>query len=148
MFHPILQAQTTEERPTKRRKSDHDPAFAQELAKENQSAGLGGSGRIKIVQSECLLKSVRDLRKEVVEGAHAGMFVAFLKWSSELMLDYRLMMEGLEAIVKNHIFVGIADLEGSLTMLQHQTKLYLVNHAAISYVSLSLHSASSLQCIS
>ena len=38
----------------------------------------------------------------------------------------------LDTIVKNHIFVGVADLGGSLSMLQHQTKLYLVNHASLS----------------
>ncbi|KAK4704279.1 DNA mismatch repair protein MLH1, partial [Phenoliferia sp. Uapishka_3] len=94
-----------EERPTKRRKSDHDPDFANQLAKE---AAIGP--RVKIGQSECMLKSVKELRKEAIGRCHAE----------------------LDTIVKNHIFVGVADVAGSLSMLQHQTKLYLVNHASLS----------------
>ena len=40
----------------------------------------------------------------------------------------------LEAVIKNHIFVGVADLDSSLSMIQHQTKLYLVNHSSLAYV--------------
>ncbi|KAL8279423.1 hypothetical protein RQP46_008235 [Phenoliferia psychrophenolica] len=97
-----------EARPSKRRKSDHDPDFATQLAQEAASGG-GGGPRARIAQSECLLKSVRDLRKESIARCHAE----------------------LDTIVKNHIFVGVADLGGSLSMLQHQTKLYLVNHASL-----------------
>lgn len=43
---------------------------------------------------------------------------------------------GLEAIIKGHIFVGIADLATSQSMIQHQTKLYLVNHSAIACAQL------------
>lgn len=38
--------------------------------------------------------------------------------------------------MRNHIFVGVVDLEGSLSMVQHLTKLYLVNHASLSCVFL------------
>ncbi|KAG8766722.1 DNA mismatch repair protein [Serendipita sp. 397] len=34
-------------------------------------------------------------------------------------------------IIKEHIFVGIADYERCLSLIQHETKLYLVNHAAL-----------------
>lgn len=44
-------------------------------------------------------------------------------------------MPELDTIVKNHIFVGVADLGGSLSMLQHQTKLYLVNHGSLAYAN-------------
>ncbi|GAA6030858.1 hypothetical protein JCM8097_008910 [Rhodosporidiobolus ruineniae] len=86
--------------------SDHDPTFARQLAAEQ--ALQARTARVRIAQSECALTSVRQLRKKVVEERH----------------------EGLDQIVKNHIFVGVADLESCWTMLQHQTKLYLVNHAA------------------
>ncbi|BGP19480.1 DNA mismatch repair protein Mlh1 [Rhodosporidiobolus nylandii] len=95
-------------RPAKKRKvqSDHDPAFARQLQAEQ--AALARSQRVRIAQSECALTSVRQLRKEVIDGRH----------------------EGLDQIVKNHIFVGVADLD-TWSMLQHQTKLYLVNHSAL-----------------
>ncbi|GJN93144.1 hypothetical protein Rhopal_006191-T1 [Rhodotorula paludigena] len=90
----------------KKRKSDHDPEFAQQLAAEQARQT---SARVRIAQSECALTSVKQMRKEVIEERH----------------------DGLEAIIKGHIFVGIADLATSQSMIQHQTKLYLVNHSAI-----------------
>lgn len=41
---------------------------------------------------------------------------------------------GLDAIMKGHIFVGIVDTVLCQSMIQHQTKLYLVQHAAIACV--------------
>lgn len=52
--------------------------------------------------------------------------------------DGRSMRSGLDVLVKNHIFVGVADVDTSLSMIQHATKLYLVNHASLSYVFLTL----------
>ncbi|GAA5824837.1 hypothetical protein JCM11251_005364 [Rhodosporidiobolus azoricus] len=86
--------------------SDHDPTFAAQLAAEQ--AASARSARVRIAQSECALTSVRQLRKEVVEGRH----------------------EELDKIVKNHIFVGVADIASSRSMIQHQTKLYIVNHSS------------------
>ncbi|KAI5476391.1 DNA mismatch repair protein MLH1 [Pseudohyphozyma bogoriensis] len=109
LFHSTAQAADDAEdedgRPSKRRKSDHDPDFAERLAKEGK-----GEGRTRIPTSECMLKSVKQLRQEVMDRSS----------------------EKLEQIVRNHIFVGVADLDGSLSMVQHQTKLYLANHAALS----------------
>ncbi|BGP42915.1 DNA mismatch repair protein Mlh1 [Rhodotorula kratochvilovae] len=96
-----------DDRPSKKRKSDHDPAFAAQLAAEEAAAQR--SARVRIAQSECALTSVRQLRKEVLEARH---------------LD-------LEAIVKGHIFVGVADLATAQSMIQHQTKLYLANHGLL-----------------
>lgn len=48
------------------------------------------------------------------------------------LLTFNVFPTDLETIIKNHIFVGVADLKSSLSMLQYQTKLYLVNHSAIS----------------
>ncbi|GAA5914914.1 hypothetical protein JCM6882_008108 [Rhodosporidiobolus microsporus] len=86
--------------------SDHDPEFARRLAAE-QAAGVR-SARVRIAQSECALTSVRQLRKEVVEGRH----------------------EELDKIIKNHIFVGVADLASSRSMIQYQTKLYIIDHSS------------------
>ncbi|GAA5876805.1 hypothetical protein JCM3774_003478 [Rhodotorula dairenensis] len=96
----------SETRPSKVRKSDHDPAFAARLAADQAAQARA---RVRIAQSECALTSVKQLRKEVIEARH----------------------EGLDAIIKGHIFVGIVDTVLCQSMIQHQTKLYLVQHAAI-----------------
>ncbi|BGP34824.1 DNA mismatch repair protein Mlh1 [Rhodotorula toruloides] len=100
-------ADDDDDRPSKKSKSDHDPAFATQLAAEQAAQK---SARVRVAQSECALTSVRQLRKEVVEARH----------------------EGLDALIKGHIFVGVADLDTCKSMIQHQTKLYIVDHAAIS----------------
>ncbi|KAG7446826.1 DNA mismatch repair protein MutL [Guyanagaster necrorhizus] len=62
-----------------------------------------------IKESECILTSVQNLRHSVGKGKH------------------RLLTE----ILEKHIFVGIVDLNRCLSLVQHSTKLYLVNHAAL-----------------
>lgn len=37
----------------------------------------------------------------------------------------------LSEILEKHVFVGIVDLDRCLSLLQHSTKLYLVNHGAL-----------------
>ncbi|KAM0749340.1 putative DNA mismatch repair protein [Meredithblackwellia eburnea MCA 4105] len=96
----------TEGPPKKRiKQSDHSKEFAEKLEKEAKLVAV----RTRIPQSECSLRSIADLRKAVTTGCHRD----------------------LDSVIKNHIFVGVADLEGGMSMIQHQTKLYLVNHAAL-----------------
>ncbi|KAK0446015.1 histidine kinase-like ATPase [Desarmillaria tabescens] len=71
------------------------------------SPGMTKAREIK--ESECILTSVQNLRHSVVKGKH------------------RLLTE----ILEKHIFVGIVDLNRCLSLVQHSTKLYLVNHAAL-----------------
>lgn len=40
----------------------------------------------------------------------------------------------LSEILEKHTFVGIVDLNKCLSLIQHSTKLYLVNHGALAYV--------------
>ncbi|GAA5836737.1 hypothetical protein JCM9279_007643 [Rhodotorula babjevae] len=96
-----------DDRPSKKRKSDHDPAFAAQLVAEQSTAQR--SARVRIAQSECALTSVKQLRKEVLEARH----------------------QGLEDIVKNYMYVGLADLATSISAVQHSTGLYLANHAKL-----------------
>lgn len=62
-----------------------------------------------IKESECFLTSVQDLRKALVKGKHRQ----------------------LTEILEKHTFVGIADLQRCLSLIQYSTKLYLINHAAL-----------------
>ncbi|PVG01895.1 DNA mismatch repair protein MutL [Serendipita vermifera] len=63
----------------------------------------------EIKESECSLTSVGELRAEVLDNRHRGF----------------------AEILEKHIFVGIADCKLCLSLLQCDTKLYLVNHAAL-----------------
>ncbi|KIM85752.1 hypothetical protein PILCRDRAFT_816958 [Piloderma croceum F 1598] len=62
-----------------------------------------------IKESECYLTSVKYLRDSVTKRKH----------------------NHLSEILEKHIFVGIVDLDRCLSLLQHSTKLYLVNHGAL-----------------
>lgn len=73
--------------------------------KQNVTKGAARSSR-KIAQTDCDLTSIQELRQAVEDGAHAE----------------------LTAILKQHTFVGVIDLATGQSMLQHRTKLYLVNH--------------------
>ena len=41
------------------------------------------------------------------------------------------LLAGLSEVLRGHTFVGVVDLDMGLSLVQHETKLYLVNHAAI-----------------
>ncbi|KAF8526511.1 DNA mismatch repair protein MutL [Hysterangium stoloniferum] len=62
-----------------------------------------------IKESDCILTSVRNLRADVIRGRH----------------------EGLTEILEKHVFVGIVDLHKCLSLVQHATKLYLINHGSL-----------------
>lgn len=44
----------------------------------------------------------------------------------------------LTEIIKKHTFVGIVDGYRCLSLIQHATKLYLLNHAALAYVTFAV----------
>ncbi|KDQ60330.1 hypothetical protein JAAARDRAFT_125644 [Jaapia argillacea MUCL 33604] len=63
----------------------------------------------EIKESECYLHSIATLREAVETGKHKH------------------LME----ILEKHTFVGIVDMNRCLSLLQHSTRLYLVNHGAL-----------------
>ncbi|KAJ7151144.1 histidine kinase-like ATPase [Mycena filopes] len=65
--------------------------------------------RAEIKESECILSSVQKLRQRLVKGKH----------------------KQLSEILEKHTFVGIVDLDKCLSLIQHSTKLYLVNHGSL-----------------
>ncbi|EPQ53579.1 DNA mismatch repair protein MutL [Gloeophyllum trabeum ATCC 11539] len=65
----------------------------------------------EIKQSECYLTSVQHLRREVEKARH----------------------KHLTEILDKHIFVGIVDVKRCLSLIQHSTRLYLLNHDAFAY---------------
>ncbi|KIL63542.1 hypothetical protein M378DRAFT_164437 [Amanita muscaria Koide BX008] len=62
-----------------------------------------------IKESDCSLSSIKSLRHNLVKGRHG--------YLSEMM--------------EKHTFVGIVSLDHCLSLIQHSTKLYLVNHARL-----------------
>ncbi|GAA5912099.1 mismatch repair ATPase MLH1 [Sporobolomyces salmoneus] len=92
----------------KKIRSDHEnPGFAKAVAEEQ--ARQMKMARVRISQSECSLTSVKGLRNRIIEERN----------------------EELDQLFKNHIFVGIADLQTGRSLIQHQTKLYLVKHNVV-----------------
>ncbi|KAI6158071.1 histidine kinase-like ATPase [Pisolithus tinctorius] len=70
----------------------------------------GRAVRLKdIKESQCSLTSIAELRQSVVKNVH----------------------HDLTEIIRNHVFVGIVDNIRCLSLIQHSTKLYLINHATL-----------------
>lgn len=87
----------------------------------------------EIEESECFLTSVNKLRKTIQKAKHNRKVYIILKkivFVDECIVDFT-------EILQQHVFVGIVDLRPSLSLLQHSTKLYLVNHASLACVHLS-----------
>ncbi|KAG6831060.1 hypothetical protein H0H92_012983 [Tricholoma furcatifolium] len=77
---------------------------------KDQTESTTGTLRSRdIKESQCMLTSVVTLRQKIVKAKH------------------RLLTE----ILEKHTFVGIVDLQRSLSLIQHSTKLYLVNHGSL-----------------
>lgn len=76
---------------------------------EDWDPSRAGSRRFRVAESDSTLASIRHLREGLVEDKH----VSFTE------------------VLHNHTFVGVVDLDRSLSLLQHQTKLYLANHDAL-----------------
>ncbi|KAL5476803.1 MLH1 [Sanghuangporus weigelae] len=75
-----------------------------------QTPAANKSQRLQdIPESECYLTSLNGLRSDVEKAQH----------------------NFLTEIVQKHVFVGIVDLRRSLSLIQHETKLYLLNHASL-----------------
>ncbi|KAF8660765.1 hypothetical protein AX16_001559 [Volvariella volvacea WC 439] len=74
-----------------------------------ESSGTARSKTKEVNESECYLTSVLTLRENVKKGKHRA----------------------LTEILEKHVFVGIVDLEKTLSLIQYSTNLYLVNHASL-----------------
>ncbi|KAG8969768.1 DNA mismatch repair protein, partial [Tulasnella sp. 427] len=62
-----------------------------------------------VPESQTTLVSINDLRAEVMKKRHGGF----------------------SEIVEKHTFVGVVDLKLSLALIQHSTKLYLINYGSL-----------------
>lgn len=104
---------------------DEDPGYAASLATTERAQNV----KSRIPESECMLTSVRELRAEVIKRRHVGESSAFVIGHQLLTLGPP--FSALTDILQNHTFVGVVDVELGISLLQHSTKLYLVNHSAL-----------------
>lgn len=88
---------------------DHQEEESQEPPRKRPR----NTGWLKIPESKCELTSIASLRQAVQRSAH----------------------KAFTAIVQRHAFVGIVDPVRALSLVQHETELYLIHHANIMYVS-------------
>ncbi|KIJ63138.1 hypothetical protein HYDPIDRAFT_93204 [Hydnomerulius pinastri MD-312] len=97
------------------RTSVHDRTLESMIPVTNPSRSDVGDPSAKavglkdITESSCDLNSINGLRQSVRKSMH----------------------HDLTEIIKKHTFVGIVDNQRCLSLIQHATKLYLVNHAAL-----------------
>lgn len=61
----------------------------------------------KIEESVCMLRSVRKIRKQIEQSKDPD----------------------LGDLILRHVFVGVVDLQKGFTMIQHETRLYLIKHS-------------------
>ncbi|KAG8968902.1 DNA mismatch repair protein [Tulasnella sp. 425] len=91
------------------------PASGSTLAENDSSSSSANKVKNRgavgetIQESRTTLVSIHELRADVVKKKHGGF----------------------SEIVEKHTFVGVVDLKLSLSLIQHTTKLYLVNHGSL-----------------
>ena len=76
-----------------------------------QSKGQPNASK-EIKETECYLASIISLRANIQANRHIK----------------------LSEMLAHHVFVGIVDLNRGLSLMQHSTRLYLVNHIALASV--------------
>lgn len=84
-----------------------------------------------INESQCFLTSIKDLRTAVVCAKHSRQRSSFPMSLTPLIASLLPPTE-LSEILSKHTFVGIVDSSRCLSLVQHSTRLYLLNHGALS----------------
>jgi len=82
----------------------------------------------EIQESACELSSIKDLRKRIIVKEHQGMPP---KLFSRPCYYPDAFTQGLHEVLEGHVFVGIVDLDRCLSLVQHSTQLYLLNHGSL-----------------
>ncbi|KAG9043599.1 DNA mismatch repair protein [Tulasnella sp. UAMH 9824] len=93
----------------------------------NKVKNRGAVGEI-IQESQTTLVSINELRGDVVKKRHGGLVALLTRKTFEADA---VANAGFGEIVEKHTFVGVVDLKLSLSLIQHSTKLYLVNHGSL-----------------
>ncbi|KAL7284130.1 hypothetical protein ACG7TL_001411 [Trametes sanguinea] len=122
---------------------------SQRTGSSDGDSGLGTPGapptprdRDKEIQeSQCFLKSVKELRAAVVRAKHHRSYILLSFFvrpnpSTDLLSSFDLDLRGISTaelgeIIAQHTFVGVVDDTRCLSLVQHGTRLYLLNHGAL-----------------
>ena len=81
-------------------------------------------------ESPCELTSIRDLRKRILVKEHQGTSPT-LGFHPTRCYYSNTVTRGLHEVLEGHVFVGIVDPDRSLSLVQHSTQLYLLNHGSL-----------------
>lgn len=88
-----------------------------------------GSRKTKeIPESAIEFTSIKDLRRRILAKKHQGARVSFISRRSPVLI---FVAGGLREVLEGHVFVGIVDLDRCLSLVQHSTQLYLLNHGSL-----------------
>jgi DNA mismatch repair protein MLH1 len=88
-----------------------------------------GSRKAKeIPESATELTSIKDLRKRIIVKEHQGISPTL---PSVPCPGSETFTRGLHEVLEGHVFVGIVDLDRCLSLVQHSTQLYLLNHGSL-----------------
>ena len=88
----------------------------------------GGRKTKEIQESPSELTSIKDLRKRIVVKEHQGISQDLFSLSC---YGFDVVTPGLHEVLEGHVFVGIVDLDRCLSLIQHSTQLYLLNHGSL-----------------
>lgn len=81
-------------------------------------------------ESACELSSIKDLRKRILVKEHQGTSPASALHPTRCHYSDTVTL-GLHEVLEGHVFVGIVDPDRCLSLVQHSTQLYLLNHGSL-----------------
>lgn len=81
-------------------------------------------------ESVCELTSIKDLRKGIIAKEHQGTSPASALHPTRYHHSDTVTL-GLHEVLEGHVFVGIVDPDRCLSLIQHSTQLYLLNHGSL-----------------
>jgi DNA mismatch repair protein MLH1 len=81
-------------------------------------------------ESACELSSIKDLRKRILVKEHQGTSPASALHPTRCSYSDT-DTPGLHEVLEGHVFVGIVDPDRCLSLVQHSTQLYLLNHGSL-----------------
>lgn len=132
----FAQTQLDEVRSNKRRAvGDTEPAVFELDERDEDSQDRGAvlaapadepKGR-EIVESTCEFTSILDLRRLARKKGDSG------GRDNRTCVGW-LSLSDVTELMHKHAFIGVVDRQLCLSLLQHSTKLYLINHASLGWV--------------
>ena len=130
---PVVPSNRTPPQPPAKTQARTQASVEDEAGEGDEQPGPSqrqdGGRKIKeIKESVVELTSIKALRKKVVVKEHQGISPTSFSVSS---CGSEVVTPGLHEVLEGHVFVGIVDLDRCLSLIQHSTQLYLLNHGSL-----------------